>query len=130
MHEAGVEAVLNVQTDIDIVHRGIDWPLMCSYYEQRDIVPVHFPIHDFNAEDLEIKLYGAACELKKLRDLGRKVYVHCTAGMGRAPATVVVYLCLFEDWDPVECDLYLKTHRKVCVPNMRVVQAVVNKHKS
>jgi protein-tyrosine phosphatase len=26
----------------------------------------------------------------------QKVYVHCTAGMGRAPATVLVYLILFK----------------------------------
>jgi len=90
---------------------------------------VHFPIHDFNAEDLEEKLHGAALALKNLRDQGRSVYVHCTAGMGRAPATVVVYLCLFEGWEPMECDAFLKSYRKVCVPNMRVVQRVVEKHK-
>jgi protein-tyrosine phosphatase len=28
-----------------------------------------------------------------------KVYVHCTAGMGRAPACVLVYLCLFKKVD-------------------------------
>ena len=36
------------------------------------------------------------------------VYVHCTAGMGRAPAIVVTYLCLFKGMDPDEADLYVK----------------------
>jgi len=41
------------------------------------------------------KLYDASLALKSLLEEGRKTYVHCTAGMGRATATVVVYLCLF-----------------------------------
>jgi protein-tyrosine phosphatase len=42
-----------------------------------------------------------------------KVYVHCTAGMGRAPACVLAYLCLFKRidcWhDPEAVRFYVKT---------------------
>lgn len=48
MAEAGVTGVFNVQTEIDHAHRGIDWPRMCRFYGQRGVVPVHYPIHDFN----------------------------------------------------------------------------------
>jgi hypothetical protein len=52
MHEAGITGILNVQTDVDINHRGINWPKMVQYYEARNMIAVHFPIHDFNEVDL------------------------------------------------------------------------------
>ncbi len=33
MMEAGITGVFNVQTQIDIDHRGTNWPLMCKYYK-------------------------------------------------------------------------------------------------
>ena len=61
------------------------------------------------------------------------VFVHCTAGMGRAPALVLVYLCLFmphknygfteTDLDlPGRVDAFVKSYRVVSVPNMRAVR--------
>jgi len=67
---------------------------MLHYYQDREIKAVHYPIHDFNELDLTEKLYEGAKVLSGLIDEGRNVYVHCTAGMGRAPAIVLVYLCL------------------------------------
>jgi protein-tyrosine phosphatase len=56
---------------------------------------------------------------------GLNVYVHCTAGMGRAPAIVVTYLCVFKDMDPDEADIYVKSYRKVSVPNMRAIKEIL-----
>ena len=131
MSDAGVTGVLNVQTDIDIKHRGIDWPRMLSYYARSRIVAEHFPIHDFNEEDLKMKLYKGASLLNEMISLqGLKVYVHCTAGMGRAPAVVLVYLCLFKGMEPDEANLFVKSYRTVSVPNMRAVKEVVLKYTS
>lgn len=99
---------------------------MVEIYTQNNVKAIHFPIHDFNEEDLTNKLNSAALTLKSLLDEGRKTYVHCTAGMGRAPACVLVYLCLFKGMEPVQADLFVKSYRKVSVPNMRAVTSVVN----
>jgi len=60
------------------------------------------------------------------------VYVHCTAGMGRAPACVLVYLCLFKKvdcWnDPEQVNQLVKSYRKVSVPNMKAVKRVFNEN--
>lgn len=56
---------------------------------------------------------------------GLKVYVHCTAGMGRAPAIVLVYLCLFKGMEPEEARAYVKSYRTVSVPNMNAVKVIV-----
>ena len=42
MAKAGVTAVINVQTDIDIQHRGYSWPKMVTYYKERGIVAKHY----------------------------------------------------------------------------------------
>ena len=56
--------------------------------------------------------------------------MHCTAGMGRATASVVVYLCIFKKvrgWqDPFAIDKFVKSYRKVSVPNMNAVCNVIN----
>mmetsp|Transcript_17659 Transcript_17659/g.29840 ORF Transcript_17659/g.29840 Transcript_17659/m.29840 type:complete len:229 (+) Transcript_17659:558-1244(+) len=97
MAEAGVTGVFNVQTEIDISHRGVNWAKMLEYYEHHKVNAVHFPIHDFNQTDLMARLFEAAkCLNDMINNQGLKVYVHCTAGMGRAPACVLVYLCLFK----------------------------------
>ena len=59
----------------------------------------------------------------------QKVYVHCTAGMGRAPAAVLVYLILFkkiECWHDIKAaDQFIKNYRKVSTPNLSAVTAVI-----
>ena len=73
---------------------------MASYYKQLGIYFVHFPIIDFNEHDLTSKLFEAAKILHEMIcKKSLKVYVHCTAGMGRAPASVLAYLCLFKKID-------------------------------
>ena len=49
--------------------------------------------------------------------------------MGRAPACVLTYLCLYKGMEPDEADLYVKSYRKVSVPNMRAVKEIVAKYK-
>lgn len=49
-----------MQTEIDIEHRGINWQRMTQYYEERGIRAIHYPIEDFNEQDLTEKLYEGA----------------------------------------------------------------------
>ena len=59
--------------------------------------------------------------------------MHCTAGMGRAPACVLVYLCLYKRiscWNDAKAvDTWVKTQRTVSTPNMRAVQNVIDKNR-
>lgn len=112
---------------------------MQQFYESRRIKLVHYPIHDFNEADLTAKLFEGTQVLNHMiSDEGLKVYVHCTAGMGRAPAVAVVYLSLFKpelDYGassieigmdlPGRVDAFIKRHRSVSVPNMRAVRNAI-----
>lgn len=111
--DAGVTGVLNVQTHGDLSFRGVNQEFMMKTYAERGITAVHFPIIDFNEHDLSSKLFEAAKVLNDLINVkGLNVYVHCTAGMGRAPAAVLVYLCLYKKvenwWDPFYVDSFVK----------------------
>lgn len=58
------------------------------------------------------KLHGAAQVLNRMiNEQGLHVYVHCTAGMGRAPAAVLVYLCLYRGMEPEEARVFVKSYR-------------------
>jgi len=68
-----------------------------KYYKQIGIDAIHFPIIDFNEHDLTSNLFEAAQILNDMINNKKlNVYVHCTAGMGRAPASVLSYLCIFK----------------------------------
>ena len=90
--EAGVTAVLNVQTDDDLRRRGLHPGAQAAMLEREGLVSARVPIVDFDAEDLTARLPEATARLEALLSAGHRVYVHCTAGMGRSPAVVVAHL--------------------------------------
>jgi protein-tyrosine phosphatase len=57
-----------------------------------EVIHHHFLIlyypHTAQVKDLA----AAVAQLKALVDGGHRVYVHCTAGLGRAPAVIIAYL--------------------------------------
>lgn len=120
--KAGVTAIFNTQTDEDFVHRGIQWDLLMARYRSHDIKVVRYPIRDFDRISLRKRLVGASAELDELIRAGKDVYIHCTAGMGRAPACAVAYLCLVRQMPLDDAVTHVKKHRIVAVPNVPVLQ--------
>lgn len=123
---AGATAVFNVQTDEDFAHRGVQWRELLAAYADAGVAVVRYPIADFDRASLRARLHGAACEIDALVSAGHKVYIHCTAGMGRAPASAVAYLCMVRGWDLDEAVAHVKKHRPVAVPNVPVLRDALN----
>jgi protein-tyrosine phosphatase len=117
----GVTAVLSVQTDGDLRLRHIQWDRFEEHYRQAGIDCYRLPIEDFNEEDLVAKLPAAVQLLKRLVDEGRQVYVHCTAGMGRSPAVVVMYLSQYHGKSLMEALEYVSACRAVVCPNVNAI---------
>ncbi|MFO8075523.1 MAG: dual specificity protein phosphatase family protein [Egibacteraceae bacterium] len=90
--EAGVTAVLSVQTDADLERRDLDVATLERTLRQVGLAFARVPIVDFDAADLAARLPEATARLEGLLAQGHRVYVHCTAGMGRSPAVVVAHL--------------------------------------
>ena len=122
--------MLNVQSDLDFIHREINWDEILRAYKSLDIKIKRYPIFDFNQEDLIEKLKGAGDLLKILVDEGHVVYVHCTAGMSRAAATVIIYMILYHSYNLDEAYDYVKSYREVICPNMKAIAEVVNRNTS
>lgn len=93
LKEIDVTAVLSLQSDSDLKTHRIDWKKLQSVYQYNDIVVQRFQIIDFDEVDLGNKLTSPIKALNSLLSDGHRVYVHCNAGVCRAPATVLGFLC-------------------------------------
>lgn len=82
----GVHAVLNATADRDpspaLLGTGIDY--------------VQVPFQDFSHHPLdEVQLWTAVHWIRERLENGKRVFVHCHAGIGRSGSLVVAYLLLF-----------------------------------
>jgi len=116
--EAGVGGVLNTQTTEDFHRRQIDGKVLWDHYYHKQVDARHFPIEDFNGDDLARKLIAGAGQVHDMVCQGKKVFIHCTAGMGRAPAVAVVYLCQYHGYSFEHALSHVKAHRTVAAPNV------------
>lgn len=91
----GVSVILNLQQDKDMHYWGIDWSANQQKYHELNVQLIRKPAIDFDPHSLRKMLPSAvkAVDLA-LRD-GKRVYVHCTAGLGRAPAVCIAWLYWF-----------------------------------
>lgn len=127
--ESGINSILNVQSDKDLIFRQINHQLQLKQSQSYGIKINRYPIEDFNQEDLAEKLKGAGDLLNKLLKEGNTVYVHCTAGMSRAAATVIIYLVLYENFTVEEAANFCKKHRPVICPNYGVINKIASIYK-
>ena len=124
-----INSILNVQSDKDLIFRQINHKLQLNQAKSLGIRINRYPIEDFNQEDLAEKLKGAGDLLNKLLKEGNTVYVHCTAGMSRAAATVIIYLILYENFTVEETTNFCKKHRPVICPNYGVINKIASIYK-
>ncbi len=82
MRALGVTAVVNLRREADDAQRGV---ALDAY--------LHLPVTDDAPPDDEALRCGAAF-ITQQRQQGRKVYVHCASGVGRAPTMAAAYLML------------------------------------
>lgn len=118
IREAGITAVINLQTDDDFHWYQVDWPRIFDYYQKCNIDIIRKPVEDFQLEDLRDKLPDCAKAVDELAREGHIIYLHCTAGINRSPTVAIGYLysCLGYDMetairtvkDSRVCDPYLE----------------------
>jgi hypothetical protein len=94
--EAGVSAVLSVQHEECLAYWNIDYPEMRAHGEDLGLRMARSPMRDFDIPNQRRHLARAVRALADLQSEGHRTYVHCTAGLGRAPLTVLSYLIWVE----------------------------------
>lgn len=89
---AGVRAVVNLQSDRDLMERGLNWKLLGNAYLGLGIEARRVPIIDFDREDLARHLDTAVAAIAEQIAAGRPTFVHCNAGLNRSPSAVIAYV--------------------------------------
>lgn len=119
--ELGVTAVLNLQTDDDFQARPLAPVHLESIYRGYGMEMRRLPIQDVDPDDLREKLPAAASLLWELLETGHVVFVHCAAGVGRAPSVVVAYLHWFRGWRLRAAERHVQRSHP-CMPNVQAIQ--------
>ncbi len=113
---ADVSALLSLQHNDCLAYWGIDYAQMCTHGAKLGLRMARSPMRDFDIVDQRQCLPSAVAALADLQAQGHRTYVHCTAGLGRAPLTVLSYLICFEGRSPQEAIRLIHNGRPGAVP--------------
>jgi protein-tyrosine phosphatase len=116
-----ITAVINLQSDPDMKSLRVDWRTLQKYYSRRDMVVYRHPITDFDPGDLSRNLREAVARVGELESVGHRIYIHCTAGVNRAPAVAVGHLAWNLGWG-VESAYEFVRERRVCDPYLDAIR--------
>lgn len=114
--KTGVSALFSLQHDDCLAFWQIDDDTMRRTAEEINVVMARCPMRDFDIADMRKNLPGAISTLTRLITAGHRTYVHCTAGLGRAPLTVLGYLILIEKYPKQAAIRLLLNGRPEAVP--------------
>ncbi|KAG2491413.1 hypothetical protein HYH03_010202 [Edaphochlamys debaryana] len=119
-----VRVVFCLQEDPDMEYFSLDIkPIQERCAERGDIKHVRFPIRDFDPFDLRRKLPKAVSRLAREHDPNAgTVYIHCTAGLGRAPATALAYMFWLRDMQ-LDFAYELLRSQRLCSPRIDAIRS-------
>jgi protein-tyrosine phosphatase len=119
--EEGVGAVLNLQQDRDLQHWGVDVRALSARCAHHGVPLLRTPAVDFDPHSLRATLPSAVAALERARRDHGRVYVHCTAGLGRSPAVVIASLYWFHGIELDDAYAALTAIRP-CGPNKEAIR--------
>ncbi|KAG7671474.1 hypothetical protein Ndes2526B_g09363 [Nannochloris sp. 'desiccata'] len=120
-NENNVRAILNLQQDKDLHHWGVNLHELFCASSDHGIELIRTPAVDFDPHSLRATLPTAVAALERARKNHGRVYVHCTAGLGRSPAVAIAALYWFTDMDLDTAYMYL-TDIRPCGPNKEAIR--------
>jgi len=97
--EAGIEAIVCLQCAVCHTAMEIDWQAVRKRALERGVMIVQVSVRDFDRLDQAKMLPEAVRKLAAFQAMGKRTYVHCTAGINRASLTVVGYLTFVKQFD-------------------------------
>ncbi|XP_019807220.1 laforin isoform X1 [Globicephala melas] len=119
-HELGITAVMNFQTEWDIVQNSSGcnrYPepmtpdTMIKLYKEEGLAYIWMPTPDMSTEGRVQMLPQAVCLLHALLENGHTVYVHCNAGVGRSTAAICGWLQYVLGWNRRKVQYFLVAKR-------------------
>lgn len=116
-----ITAVVNLQSDTDMKALGVKWRALQKHYTRREITVYRHPIRDFDPQDLTARMRGAVTQVRDLEAVGHRIYIHCTAGVGRAPAVAIGHLAWNLGWNLEEAYAFVR-ERRACDPYIDAIR--------
>ncbi|XP_022892567.1 phosphoglucan phosphatase DSP4, amyloplastic-like isoform X3 [Olea europaea var. sylvestris] len=103
LRSIGAKTIFCLQQDSDLEYFGVDISAIREYANScSDVQHLRAEIRDFDAFDLRMRLPSVVSKLHEaINQNGGVTYVHCTAGLGRAPAVVSKRSC-FPNLDAIK----------------------------
>lgn len=127
LRDLGVQDLVTLQTEDEARSGGVHPTVAFRLAAMMGLVLHRCPIVDFNAASLRNGARPAAETLAALRGRGRRVYVHCRAGINRSPTIVACYLALARGLSPADaCAEVLRLHPEG-MPEEDVVRLVAKR---
>jgi atypical dual specificity phosphatase len=116
-----VSAVVSLQDDADLLHKGLRLGALRDAYRTHGIAFHRLPIADGDALMLGAHLDDALRLLHDLLCAGESVFLHCNAGLNRAPTVAIAYLHVHRGYGLEEARDLVKA-RRACVPYWSVLR--------
>ncbi len=120
--EHGVSAILNLQDDEDLGLQGLDLRELRAAAAGCGVEFRHVPVPDYDGDRLRARLGEILTTLADLEAAGRVIYIHCNAGLNRAPTAVIAYLHQRDGISLEEACALVKAQR-ACGPYMPLLRA-------
>jgi protein-tyrosine phosphatase len=126
--DLGVTAVLNLQTDEDMITADLNWKPLESHYQGSALHLFRVPMKEEQAV-LREKLFECIHALERLLAAGHTVYLHCTAGIARSPTVAIGYLHYCLGWElDAAIDHVMRVRQ--CLPHLEALRlAIVDQEK-
>lgn len=124
LRKIGVKTIFCLQQDSDLEYFSVDIGAIEEYAKScTDIEHYRAEIRDFDAFDLRMRLPGVVSELHKAINLnGGVTYIHCTAGLGRAPAVTLAYMFWVQGYKLSQGHELLQSKRS-CFPKLDAIKS-------
>ncbi|BBM99425.1 hypothetical protein MPTK1_1g21210 [Marchantia polymorpha subsp. ruderalis] len=124
LKEAGVGTIFCLQQDPDLAYFSVDIEAIINHAKEVDgIEHIRAQIRDFDPYDLRQRLPQVIATLYQATKKNEgTAYVHCTAGLGRAPAVALTYMYWIRGYDLFEANAMLQKVR-TCHPKLDSIKA-------
>lgn len=116
-----IGTVISLQDDLDLERKGLRLSALQRAYTAADIALERFPVSDGDAAGLCVVLDRVVAALHARLEAGQRVYLHCNAGLNRAPSVAVAYLHRHHGLALDDACATIKALRP-CVPYMRALR--------
>jgi protein-tyrosine phosphatase len=117
----GITVVVSLQDDADLASKGVVLGALERAYAEQGLAFHRIPVPDGDERNLAARLGDIVRLLSRLVEAGERVYLHCNAGLNRAPTAAIAWLHLHEGLSLTAARDEVKRCRH-CVPYMRALQ--------